>query len=160
MRWKDASRSQFFSLSEKESKKRTIFLFLFSLTTKSKKSFNLHIQRDIDIFWSTKIANFNKTLEETPLKRNKRPPKFTFDFAKKAMCFQRSVTLPVCLQKVHVKPAMKTLTYKGIEEQQTVCNITVSTMAGRERERERKREERPFRKTKRKREISCVGSPK
>jgi hypothetical protein len=116
MRWKDASRSQFFSLSEKESKKRTIFLFLFSLTTKSKKSFNLHIQRDIDIFWSTKIANFNKTLEETPLKRNKRPPKFTFDFAKKAMCFQRSVTLPVCLQKVHVKPAMKTLTYKGIEE--------------------------------------------
>jgi hypothetical protein len=26
--------------------------------------------------------------------------------------------------------------------------------------RERKREERPFRKTKRKREISCVGSPK
>jgi hypothetical protein len=76
------------------------------------------------------------------------------------MCFQRSVTLPVCLQKVHVKPAMKTLTYKGIEEQQTVCNITVLTMAGRERVRERKREERPFRKTKRKREISCVGSPK
>jgi len=33
-------------------------------------------------------------------------------------------------------------------------------MAGRERVRERKREERPFRKTKRKREILCVGSPK
>ena len=103
---------------------------------------------------STKIANFNKTLEETPLKRNKRPPKFTFDFAKKAMCFQRSVTLPVCLQKVHVKPAMKTLTYKGIKNN-TVCNITVLTMAGRGGERER-----PFRETKRKREISCVGSPK